>query len=266
MSPTIFQSKLLTIHTFWVFFAFAIIIATYQLIKLATKNSLKIQFLSDNFFKLIIVGIIGARITSIIFNYKTYLYEFSIEAFSRLFYIWDKGLSFWGAMLAMILYFYHISKKQEQNFFKWLDIIIPATILGLAIGHLGTFFEGTNYGIPTSLPWGVNFESPSIKYAVPIHPTQIYAFLYSSIIFASLLNLKQSEKFKIFHKDGATGLAGISVYFLFKFLEEFIRGDDTLIIFDIRVTQILTLIVFMGSFYIIFNKFLKNSIKKRKKK
>ena len=76
MSPTIFQSKLITLHTFWIFFALAIIIASYKLIKLAIKNRLKIQFLSDNFLKLIIVGIIGARIVAIIFNYKTYFYEF----------------------------------------------------------------------------------------------------------------------------------------------------------------------------------------------
>lgn len=261
MKPTIFQSDFITIHTFWIFFAVAIIIASHQLIKLAIKNRLKIQFLSDNFLKLIISGLIGARIIGIIFNYQTYFYEFSIEALSRLFYIWDKGLSFWGAMLGILLYFYHITKKQDQNFFKWLDVIIPATILGLAIGHLGTFFEGTNYGIPTSLPWGVNFESPSIKYAVPIHPTQIYAFLYSSIIFASLIHLKHSEKFKIFHKDGAIGLTGVSIYLLFKFLEEFIRGDDTLLIFDVRVSQIFTLIVLIGSSYMFYRSFYK---KKRK--
>ena len=266
MSPTIFQSQLITIHTIWIFFALAIFITSYQLIKLAIKNRLKIQFLSDNFLKLIIVGIIGARIVAVIFNYTSYFYEFSIEAFLRLFYIWDKGLSFSGAMLAIIIYFYYISKKEEQNFFKWLDVIIPATILGLAIGHLGTFFEGTNYGIPTSLPWGVNFESPSIKYAVPIHPTQIYAFLYASIIYASLINFKQSEKFQIFQKDGAIGLIGISAYFFFKFLEEFIRGDDVLLIFDIRITQILTLIAFLISSYIFYKKFLKKNRKKKKSK
>ena len=193
MNPSIFQSSFINIHTFWLFFAIAVIISSHKLIKLTVKNNLKIQFLSDNFFSLIIVGIIGARIVSLIFNYQRYFYELSTEAFLKLFYIWDKGLSFWGAMSAIIIYFYYISKKEKQNFFKWLDIIVPAIILGLAIGHLGTFFEGSNYGTPTSLPWGVNFESPSIKYAVPIHPTQIYAFLYSSIIFTSLIKIGRAS-------------------------------------------------------------------------
>ena len=183
----------------------------------------------------------------------------------RLFYIWDKGLSFWGAIVGILLFLYKTTKKNDQKFLKWLDVIIPATILGLAIGHLGTFFEGSNYGTPTSLPWGVNFESPAIRYAVPIHPTQIYAFLYSSILFSVLIHLKKAEKFKIFQKEGAIGLFGISTYLLLKFLEEFIRGDDTLLIFNIRVSQILTFIVLVLSSYIFFKTILEKEKKKKRK-
>ena len=140
MNPTIFQSNLFTIHSIWVFFAIAIIITSHQTIKLAIRNRLKIQFLSEHFFKIILSGIIGARIIAIIFNYKTYFYEFSLDAILKLFYIWDKGLSLSGAITAILIYLYYISKKNEQSFLKWLDAITPATILGFAIGHLGTFF------------------------------------------------------------------------------------------------------------------------------
>lgn len=257
MFPIVFSTNFFELHTLWVFFAIAIITATIVLIRLALANRLKVQFINENAWKIIIWGLIGARIWSIATNYVTYFNEISLTNFLRIFYFWDKGFEIWGAIIAATIYFYIICKKSDQNFWKWLDVIVPATILALAIGNIGSFFNGTNYGTPSSLPWAVNFDNAAIKYSVPIHPTQIYAFLYSSIIFVTLMFIGQNQKIKQLETSGLVGLVGIAGFCLFYFLEGFVRGDDSLMIFDIKIAQILSFITIIWTIITLHTRFHK---------
>lgn len=238
MHPIIFQTNFFTLHSLWLFFGIALLASTYTLIKLSDKNSLKIQFLSENSLKIFIWIILTARVAAIITNFNAYFYELNINTLLQLFYIWDKGLSLWGGVLGLFIAMFLICKKStDQNFFKWLDVIIPSIIIGLAIVHIGTFFDGIAYGKPTGLPWGVNFANPAVKYTVPIHPTQIYAFIYSTIIVSGLTLVKKIEP------AGFIGLLGTIAYLFFRFLEEFLRGDDTYLLLGIRIPQMIILLL-----------------------
>ena len=157
MKPILFETPFFTIHTLWVFVALALVTGTYALIKLSIKQGLKLQFLSEHSTRLILWTILGARIVAIMVNFQTYFYEFSGKTFLNLFAIWDKGLNLWGGIIAFFIGFFFYCKRSEQDFFKWLDAIIPAFITALAIGHIGTFFDGIAYGKPNSLPFAFNF-------------------------------------------------------------------------------------------------------------
>lgn len=264
MYPILLQTTYFTINTFWVIFVIAVIISTIILIKTAVRHGLKIQFLSDNLGILVLWTIIGARIFGLIENYDSYFYQITKETFLSIFYIWDKGLNLWGGVLALLICFYFICKKQDQDFWKWLDALIPAIILGIGICSIGAFFEGISYGNETSLPWGVNFESPAIKYTVPIHPTQIYAFIYCTALAIGLIFAPNIKRIKEMDFPGLIGIGGIALYGLLRFLEEFLRGDDIFMIMDIRISQILAFIltisagIFLG---IRYNKHTKNHSK-----
>jgi phosphatidylglycerol---prolipoprotein diacylglyceryl transferase len=256
MHPVLFQINNFTIYTFWLFFSLGFLVFIYSLIKLSTRNGLKIQFLSEHSWKIIIWTLIGARIVGIFANFQTYFNQFSTGKFFELFYIWDKGLNIYGAIIAFLLCTYYFCQKNDQDFWKWMDTIIPSLIIGLAFGHIGAFFEGTEYGKETSLPWGVNFESPAIKYTVPIHPTQIYALLYSIITAITLIMLGKTEKIANL-KPGFIGILGILIYTSMQFVEQFFRGDDTFTIFNIRIEQIILplIIILSGIFlYLRYNK------------
>ncbi len=265
MHPVLIQTKFFNLNTLWIFVVAGFIIGTYLLIKLSSKQGLKIQFISDHSLKIFFWFIVGARISHIFLNTQTYFYEFSLTAISHFFYIWDKGLNLWGGIIAATIYFYIICQKKEQNFFKWVDVIVPAFIIGLAIGHIGAFFDGINYGRETSLPWGVNFESPSIKYAVPIHPTQIYAFLYSTALAVVLISISKVPKIVDAEKKGLIGLIGIGTYALLRFLEGFLRGDDTYLIFGARLPQIMSFIILISTGIFLYLRYNKPA-KKRKVK
>lgn len=256
MHPILFETNFFVLHTLWVFIGIGIILSVYTLIHLSISNGLKLQFLSEHSFMLILWFIIGARVLSIITNFQTYFYEFSLSSIAQLFFIWDKGLDGWGGTIALLIALFFLCKKNEQNFPKWLDVIIPSIIVTLVLVHIGAFFDGINYGNETSLPWGVNFESPSIKYAVPIHPTQIYAFLYSIITLVILQSLKTAEKTKALEaeQNGFIAISGIIIYSTFKFLEEFVRGDDTWTILNIRIPQIITFFILITAIVIFYKK------------
>jgi phosphatidylglycerol:prolipoprotein diacylglycerol transferase len=50
----------------------------------------------------------------------------------------------------------------------------PALALGHAIGRVGCFFVGDDYGRPSTLPWAVAFPKGLPPTDVPVHPTQLY--------------------------------------------------------------------------------------------
>ena len=255
MFPIIFETRYFTLNTLWVFFAISIFTATYYFIKISVKNGLKVKFINDHSFALLVGILVGARVFGVIQNYKAYFLNPGADNIIQLFRFWDGGLNGWGGIFGALIVLYLICKRDEQSFLRWTDSLIPATIAGLAIYHLGTFFDGRNYGHETSLPWGVNFENITVKYAVPIHPTQTYATLYSIAITILLIALLKKPEIRK-DKRGVITFAGIFLYSFCRFLEEFLRGDDVIMLFNFRISQIAALAsaIFAGIFlYIRYN-------------
>jgi phosphatidylglycerol---prolipoprotein diacylglyceryl transferase len=106
------------------------------------------------------------------------------------------------------------------------DLFAPAVALGMAIGRIGCLLTELP-GTPTSLPWGITLtpaEAARIPHAVagvPLHPSFAYEIAFQLLAFAALLWLRgrisePGELFKLY-------LVG---YALFRFLVEFVRGNE----------------------------------------
>jgi phosphatidylglycerol:prolipoprotein diacylglycerol transferase len=50
----------------------------------------------------------------------------------------------------------------------------PALAIGQAIGRIGCFLVGDDYGRPSHLPWAVAFPQGLPPTTLPLHPTQLY--------------------------------------------------------------------------------------------
>ncbi|WP_367027371.1 prolipoprotein diacylglyceryl transferase family protein [Methylococcus sp. ANG] len=64
------------------------------------------------------------------------------------------------------------------------DLFVFPILLGLMIGRLGCFLAGLyddTYGLPTPLPWGVDFGD-----GIARHPTQLYEILFAALLWAAL--------------------------------------------------------------------------------
>ena len=59
----------------------------------------------------------------------------------------------------------------------------PAAALGYGIGRIGCLLSGDgDYGIPTSLPWGMSFPNGLVPTVGRVHPTPIYEFIAACAI------------------------------------------------------------------------------------
>lgn len=246
MHPVLFDSSIFIIYSLWFFFTLGFAAAGAIFYRLIHTSRLNISFITNNFFKLILGALITSRIFAIISNPSYFFRSNPEEGFSifgtiwTLIKFWDKELSFWGAIVGFLFFFIQEAKREKQNFAKWSDILTISLLGGISIGNLGAFMDGINYGQPTIFPWGVTFQSSFVKYAVPIHPTQVYAFLYTAAIAFFLYYLYRRYRSKY---DGLITYTGFFLFSIMRFLEGFVRGDDVIMFGPIRFPQLVFLIV-----------------------
>jgi len=256
MYPILFQSQHITIYTLWLFVTVGILVSGYYFSKVAVKNKLKLEFIVDKSITLLVTTIISARLFFIFFNFNSYFYEFSFGSFLNIFYIWDKGLYFWPGLLVGILAFAFMCQKEKENFFKWTDIVTVTIFGGLTFFYIGAFFEGIKYGRETSLPIGVTFESATVQYNIPIHPTQIYTAIICLLLAIGLHIVLKKQRGT--DNYGFVSLLGAALWSLWYFLEGFLRGDDTVLLGTYRFPQFVSLLFFLASIIFIYLKFFNN--------
>lgn len=249
MYQTLLQIGPITIYSLWVLITIGFLIALVILNKLIQKDRNKLHFIANNSLIILIGGFIMARLFFVIRNFKIF---FTREGFSHiweLFYPWENGLSLWGGIFGVTATLIYYCKKQGQNLKEWLDVFTVSIMSGLVFGNIGAFFDGRNYGRETTLPWGVLIESS--RYAVPIHPVQIYAAIYIALLTITLLWLFKEKTGKT---PGSTALIGVIGYSFLRFLEEFLRGDESNYFLGLREAQIYCLLALVGGSILFYKK------------
>ncbi len=112
------------------------------------------------------------------------------------------------------------------------DFLAAPLAAGIGIGRLGCFQAGCCYGIPTSLPWGVNFGDGLLR-----HPTQLYESAFHLLAAAVLFQLQRRQMFR-----GQLIRVYFVAYFVFRFVTEFLRPEPR-INFGLTGYQMATLLL-----------------------
>lgn len=84
------------------------------------------------------------------------------------------GLSWFGGLLGGVGAGLWMLRRYRVPLVRGLAAATPALAVGHAIGRIGCFLVGDDYGRPTDLPWGVAFPMGLPPTDVPVHPTQLY--------------------------------------------------------------------------------------------
>jgi phosphatidylglycerol---prolipoprotein diacylglyceryl transferase len=134
------------------------------------------------------------------------------------------GFAWFGGLLAGFAAFVVVGRRQKIPLLTLLDAGSPAAALGYGIGRIGCFLSGDgDYGIPTSLPWGMSFPNGLVPTTQRVHPTPIYELIVACAIAWWLwrMGARQSQAGR--PPDGAVFAAYLILTGLARFLVEFIR-------------------------------------------
>lgn len=168
----------------------------------------------NNRIWIIIAATFGALLGARIVGSLEKAYELMITT-EKLQYFWGNktilgGLL--GGMLAVEGMKKVIGEKHSSG-----DLITFPLILGMIIGRIGCYSAGMyeeTYGVPTSLPWGMNLGDGLMR-----HPVTLYEILFLISMWVFLVQfekryiLTEGSRFKIF----------LMAYCLFRFLLDFIK-------------------------------------------
>ncbi len=234
------------IWTRLLFILLGIWLATEFFLRLAESANLSLQHFRDHGWWYACTFVLGGRIIAMLAAYKVYLHDPVRSVFLH-----DGNFSFLGGAIGIGVVLYFATRGQRTIFLQWLDALLPAATLGLVFSWLGSFFAGDAYGAPTDVFWGVLYDTPSVRYTIPLHPVQLYyAFFYFALTFLLLVIRKRSKRV------GAETLFGIVTASLGAFVLEYFRGDFSIPVFaTVLDFGVLTfLFVSLGVFALIENR------------
>jgi phosphatidylglycerol:prolipoprotein diacylglycerol transferase len=129
-------------------------------------------------------GLAGARLYHLLESPT----EFFADPWPQLFS--TMGFAWFGSVIAGFGALVLLARRFRMSPLLMLDVASPAAAIGYGIGRIGCLISGDgDYGIPTSLPWGMSFPNGIVPTTDRVHPTPIYEFLIGLVIFWILWRL-----------------------------------------------------------------------------
>jgi len=239
--PLTFAIGRLTITGYGLMMMVGFLVAGWTIQRYLRQRQLNEDYAADIVVAAVIGGIVGAKL------WYVALTQDAGALLSRGGLVWYGG--FLGGVTGVIIN--SVWKKVPVRL--TMDLCAPAVAVGYALGRVGCFMVQDDYGVPTSLPWGMKFpeglpastaQNLNLQFGVPIpdgvssfellavHPTQLYEVTIMMLVFLLLWRLRH-------HKKGTGWLMGVylSLAGLERFSIEFLRAKDDRIFGAFTVAQ-----------------------------
>jgi len=215
------------------------------------RFEIKFDDILDLIIFLIPISIISARLYYIIFE-MDYFFSNPLEIFN----LRNGGLAIYGGIIGGAITIFIFCKIRKIKFLDLLDYIVPVLALGQAIGRIGNYINVEAYGIETTLPLKMEIiENGITKY---VHPTFLYEAIVTFALFIILSQLSKKRKF-----SGEITYLYIIIYSFARIFIESLR-TDSLMLQNYRISQILSIVLFI-TFSIILSFYIWKNRKKAKK-
>ena len=214
----------------------------------------------DIVFAAAVGGILGSKIYYLFENFNRVIADPVGMIFS------GAGLVFLGGLMGGTLGVTLVIKKNNLSWITFADIVAPLLILGYAIGRIGCLLVGDDYGLPTHLPWGIEFPNglPPSTYSVfqtyypwvnlsdfepgilSVHPTPIYEAIIGGLIFYYLYQKRISVS-----TVGSLFFTYLILAGLERFIVEFLRVNEKYFIGMSGAQLISLLMISIGTWFLL---------------
>ncbi len=199
MYPILFHIGPLTVYSFGALMAVAALTAAWVVHAELQRNGYDPEWASTLVFAAAVGGLIGARLLFIVEEWGNFLRAPWNYIFT------GAGFTWYGGFLGGALAVSWVVRNHKIPWLRGADMVAPALAIAYGIGRLGCHIAGDgDWGSVTDAPWGVAYTHAIIGWVDPntgipyppgtrVHPTPIYEFIESAIIFAILWALRKKR-------------------------------------------------------------------------
>ncbi len=207
----------------------------------------------------LIGGIVGAKLYYAFLNWPHLVRDPFGTVFSRAGLVWYGGLI--GGGLGVI----YLLRREKLPLAEVADVGALSIPAAYAIGRLGCFLVGDDYGRPTDSWLGIAFpngsppstaanlrdafgvalpESISDWEVLKVHPTQLYEVALTTVIVLVLWRLRRHP-----HRAGWLFMVWLALAGLERFAVEFLRAKDDRFFGVLTLAQMFSLAMIAGGLY-----------------
>lgn len=223
---------------------------------LCSREEKRLQLPQDTVIDLafwaIPLGIVGARIYYVVFNWHLFA-DAPLSALR----IWEGGIAIYGAVIGGLLAVLIFARRRKLNPLVLTDMIVPGLVLAQGIGRWGNYFNMEAYGReivnPTwqFFPAGVQIPN-GVDYTWHM-ATFFYESCWNLAVFALLWFVIRKRS----QHAGTLTLWYLLLYGIGRFFIEGLR-TDSLMLGTFRVSQVLSLLLTVSASIVLLFRLIKH--------
>lgn len=254
INPTAFTIFGIDIQWYGIIITFGLILALLYVMPKMKRFGLNKERALDAIIGGVLGGIVGARAYYVIFNWELYKGDLKAILNTR-----NGGLAIYGGIIGAITVGLIICKIRKVKFLPMLDITSLGFLIGQGIGRWGNFVNQEAFGCNTGNIFGMtggeiqdtilrntaysdgHMTAESMNYLQAVHPCFLYESFWCLLGFLLISTYSKHRKY-----DGQIVLMYLAWYGAERFIVEGLR-TDSLMIGNFRVSQILSLVIFIIS-------------------
>ncbi|EOA9587774.1 prolipoprotein diacylglyceryl transferase [Staphylococcus aureus] len=246
IDPVAFNLGPLSVRWYGIIIAVGILLGYFVAQRALVKAGLQKDTLVDIIFYSALFGFIAARIYFVIFQWPYYA-----ENPSEIIKIWHGGIAIHGGLIGGFIAGVIVCKVKNLNPFQIGDIVAPSIILAQGIGRWGNFMNHEAHGGPVSRAFLEQLHLPNFiienmyingQY---YHPTFLYESIWDVAGFIILVNIRKHLKL------GETFFLYLTWYSIGRFFIEGLRTDSLMLTSNIRVAQLVSILLILISISLI---------------
>ncbi|HEA5898546.1 TPA: prolipoprotein diacylglyceryl transferase [Staphylococcus aureus] len=246
IDPVAFNLGPLSVRWYGIIIAVGILLGYFVAQRALVKAGLHKDTLVDIIFYSALFGFIAARIYFVIFQWPYY-----VENPSEIIKIWHGGIAIHGGLIGGFIAGVIVCKVKNLNPFQIGDIVAPSIILAQGIGRWGNFMNHEAHGGPVSRAFLEKLHLPNFIIenmyinAQYYHPTFLYESIWDVAGFIILVNIRKHLKL------GETFFLYLTWYSIGRFFIEGLRTDSLMLTSNIRVAQLVSILLILISISLI---------------
>lgn len=246
IDPVAFNLGPLSVRWYGIIIAVGILLGYFVAQRALVKAGLHKDTLVDIIFYSALFGFIAARIYFVIFQWPYYA-----ENPGEIIKIWHGGIAIHGGLIGGFIAGVIVCKVKNLNPFQIGDIVAPSIILAQGIGRWGNFMNHEAHGGPVSRAFLEQLHLPNFIIENMYinghyyHPTFLYESIWDVAGFIILVNIRKHLKL------GETFFLYLIWYSIGRFFIEGLRTDSLMLTSNIRVAQLVSILLILISISLI---------------